>query len=170
MPLVILIVVAFLAWLAFNGSGQQATADQTQPGDASDTPADQPGAGGTDVANYSLDSIVRAVQQVESGGRQYDADGNVITSSAGAIGIMQLEPATAASLGVNPYDEQQNIQGGTQYLQQLFAQFGDWVKALAAYNWGPGNVERADAAGEAYPTSVQDYAQKVLGIAGSEGD
>lgn len=170
MPLVILAVAAFLAWLALNGTGQQAATDQTQPGDASEPPAEQPGSGGGDVDNYSLDSIVKAVQQVESGGRQTDSNGNVITSSAGAIGIMQLEPATAASLGVNPYDEQQNIQGGTEYLQQLFAKFGDWVKALAAYNWGPGNVERADAAGEAYPTSVQDYAQKVLGIAGSEGD
>lgn len=106
-----------------------------------------------------------AVAQVESGNRQFDANGNIITSPTGALGIMQLEPATAAGLGVDPYDPEQNVQGGTAYLTQLYNRFnGDLAKTLAAYNWGPGNVEKADASGTPYPSSVQGYIQKVLSL------
>ena len=108
-----------------------------------------------------------AVAQVESGGRQYDANGNVIVSSAGAIGEMQLEPGTAADLGVNPYDPAQNRTGGTEYLQQLYSQFnGDLNSTLAAYNWGPGNVTRALQNNRPFPQSVQDYIAKVLRVLG----
>lgn len=108
-----------------------------------------------------------AVAQVESGGRQYDANGNVIVSSAGAIGEMQLEPGTAADLGVNPYDPTQNRTGGTEYLQQLYSQFGgDLNSTLAAYNWGPGNVTRALQNNRPFPQSVQDYIAKVLRVLG----
>lgn len=104
-----------------------------------------------------------AVAQVESGGRQYGPDGSVITSSAGAIGEMQLMPGTAADLGVDPYDPAQNVQGGTAYLNQLYDQFGGDLNAtLAAYNWGPGNVQRALQQGRPYPGSVQDYINAVL--------
>jgi soluble lytic murein transglycosylase-like protein len=69
-------------------------------------------------------------------------------SSAGAIGLTQLMPATAAQLGVsNPYDPWQNLVGGATYLASLLNQFGgDYWKALAAYNAGPGNVSKAVAA------------------------
>lgn len=98
---------------------------------------------------------------VESGGRQYDSNGNVITSSAGAIGIMQLMPGTASDEGVNPYDPEQNFAGGEAYLQQLYAKYGDWPTALAAYNWGPGNVDNALASGSGFPSSVQNYVASV---------
>lgn len=69
---------------------------------------------------------------------------NVPDSSAGAIGVFQLEPATAAQLGVNPRDLTQNIAGGIRYLGQLLGQFaGSIPAALAAYNWGPGNLGNA---------------------------
>lgn len=69
---------------------------------------------------------------------------NVPDSSAGAIGVFQLEPATAAQLGVNPRDLTQNIAGGIRYLGGLVSQFGDSIPAaLAAYNWGPGNLANA---------------------------
>lgn len=59
-------------------------------------------------------------------------------SGTGAEGLMQLEPGTAASLGVtNPFNPQQNILGGATYLAQLHAKFGSWRIALAAYNEGP---------------------------------
>lgn len=136
--------------------------------------ADGVGTGGTSTSAASVSAgwlpagLVPAVAQVESGGKQYDANGNVITSSAGAIGIMQLMPGTAADLGVDPYDEAQNVAGGTAYLNQLYARFGDLADTLAAYNWGPGNVSQALANGQPFPTSVQGYIAKVLAALGGQ--
>jgi soluble lytic murein transglycosylase-like protein len=110
----------------------------------------------------TLQSIVQAVIQAESSGRQTDSSGNTLRSKAGALGLMQLMPSTAAQLGVDPNDAAQNVQGGTTYLQQLFAKYGNWFDALAAYNWGPGNVDRAQANGNGYPASVNAYANGVL--------
>lgn len=81
---------------------------------------------------YGVDpKLVSAVAEVESG-----FNPNAV-SSAGAVGIMQLMPETAASLGVNPYDTQQNIEGGARYLRQMMDAFpGDLRRAVAAYNAG----------------------------------
>ena len=66
-----------------------------------------------------------------------------LRSSAGAIGLMQLMPATARGLGVNPYNSSQNILGGARYLGQLLGTFkGNLKLAFAAYNAGPGAVQR----------------------------
>ena len=83
-------------------------------------------------------ALLRAVIGVESGG---DARA---TSKTGAAGLMQLMPGTAQALGVaNPYDPAQNVRGGATYLRQLLDRFGGEVPtALAAYNAGPGAVER----------------------------
>lgn len=84
--------------------------------------------------------LVRAVIWAESG-FEHSA-----VSPAGAIGLMQLMPETAAELGVDPHDSDQNLQGGTAYLRQMLERFeGDedqLVKALAAYNAGPGQVAK----------------------------
>jgi Transglycosylase SLT domain len=85
-------------------------------------------------------ALALEVAQVESGMNQS------AVSSAGAIGVFQLMRTTAAGLGVDPTDLQQNIQGGVRYLAMMLAQFGDPTAALAAYNWGPANVQAAIAA------------------------
>ena len=93
----------------------------------------------TDYAAYSFgleSELVRAVVWVESRYCQ-----NAV-SPKGAIGLGQLMPATALSLGVDPTDPIQNLWGTARYLRMQYDAFGDWALALAAYNAGPGNVER----------------------------
>lgn len=63
-------------------------------------------------------------------------------SSAGAIGLTQLMPQTAKDLGVDPHDMTDNLRGGARYLKQQLDTFGDARLALAAYNAGPGNVQK----------------------------
>ncbi len=94
-----------------------------------------------------------------------ESSGNAAAvSPAGAIGLFQLMPATAASLGVDPHDPAQNIQGGLTYLSQLHQQYGDWNTALIAYNEGPGNLANRGV----FPSS-QSYADSILAAAGDLG-
>lgn len=84
-------------------------------------------------------------------------------SPAGAQGLMQLVPATAAALGVkDPFDAAQNIAGGAGFLADQLARFQDPTLALAAYNAGPGAVRRAGGVPD-FP-ETQTYVQRVLGL------
>ena len=110
------------------------------------------------AARYQVDPrLVAAVAQTESGGNQE------AVSPAGAVGVMQLMPETAAGLGVNPYDKRQNIEGGAKYLGQMMDTFGgDVQKAVAAYNAGPQAVKEYN--GIPPYRETQDYVNKVLDI------
>lgn len=83
-------------------------------------------------------------------------------SSVGAVGIAQFMPATAAELGVNPTDPMSAIDGAGRYLSQLYAQFGNWPEAIAAYNWGAGNVSKKGLTNA--PTETVNYVQKIAGV------
>jgi soluble lytic murein transglycosylase-like protein len=113
---------------------------------------------------------------VEAVGRRESGLDPRARSAKGAVGVMQLMPATAAALGVQPSDASANIEGGAAYLALLLQRFdGDLVRALAAYNAGPEAVERYGgtppyAETRAYVAGVLDRLADVsLGQAGTKG-
>jgi len=110
------------------------------------------------AAKYGISApLLAGVAKVESG---FDT---TAVSRAGAQGLMQFMPATAAGLGVNPLDPASAIDGAAKYLSQLTARFGSTDLALAAYNAGPGAVS---AAGGIPPyAETQSYVRKVTAAA-----
>ena len=129
-----------------NASGNQSNSAASANIAAASTQAITPGTTDTArlveriAARYSLSpALLEALVWQESRWR-HDA-----VSPKGALGLTQLMPATARELGVDPLDPVANLEGGARYLRSLLDRFdGDLVKALAAYNAGPGRVERAN--------------------------
>ncbi len=105
---------------------------------------------------YGVDPLlVRCVIRAESGFRPQS------TSPKGAMGLMQLMPGTARDLGVkNAYDPEQNVLAGTRYLKSLLDRYsGDVPRALAAYNWGMGNVDRRP---DRLPEETRQYVSGIM--------
>jgi len=90
-------------------------------------------------------------------------------SGVGAIGIMQFMPATAKGYGIDPADPAQSIDAAGKMMSGLIAKYGgDLQKALAGYNWGGGNVDKAIKQwGSSWlshaPKETQDYIKKIMG-------
>lgn len=118
-------------------------------------------------AKYDVDpALVKGLIEAESG---FDP---MAESSAGAKGLMQLMDATAASLGVtDSFDPEQNIDAGVRFLSSLIERYQDEGLALAAYNAGPGTVDKAGGIPDIAETQV--YVPRVLAyrdqFAGSSG-
>ena len=104
--------------------------------------------------------------QAESGGRQFNPDGSIITSPKGAMGIAQIMPATAAQpgYGIKPATPQElatpegNANFGQRYFEGMYTKFGnDPEKAAAAYNAGPGTIEKAMLVASQQGGTWKDY-------------
>jgi soluble lytic murein transglycosylase-like protein len=107
------------------------------------------------VRNSLPPAFVASVARAESAMKQ-----NAV-SPKGAIGVMQLMPSTAKALDADPHDTEQNIDAGTRLLKELLIKYdGDVVKALAAYNAGPGAV--AKYSGLPPYRETQEYVNKVI--------
>jgi cell wall-associated NlpC family hydrolase len=119
-------------------------------------------------ARHGVDpALLSAVARAESG---YDRDA---MSRAGALGLMQFMPATAAGLGIDPLDPEQAVDGAARYLAQQVARFGSVELALAAYNAGPGAVSRYGgippfAETQAYVAKVLSFRDEITGRFGDQ--
>ncbi|GAB6273909.1 MAG: hypothetical protein STSR0004_07720 [Peptococcaceae bacterium] len=121
------------------------------------------------------ETLIIAVGQVESGLRHINPrTGQVIKSPVGALGIMQLMPATAKELGVNVYEQAENILGGAKYLAQAWQKFhGKLELVLAGYNAGINRVKKAiqiagkeswEAVKNMLPEETQNYVAKAIAL------
>jgi len=115
---------------------------------------------------------IRTIISIESGGHTM-LFGRPITSNAGAMGVMQLEPGTyndmsaQNGLGSNPYDVHDNILAGTAYLRELYNKYG-YPRLFEAYNAGPGVLEQHIVRGVRLPAETVNYVRMAVMGTGSE--
>jgi hypothetical protein len=133
-----------------------------------------------DMSDYRLvDTPEQYKQVIADAARTYGIDENILTnllakesswdpavisgkksSKAGALGVAQFMPATAKWLGINPLDTTQAINGAAKYLSSLNKKFGDMSTALAAYNWGEGNVTNYGV--KSLPLETSTYVKAIM--------
>ncbi|MCZ8518739.1 MULTISPECIES: lytic transglycosylase domain-containing protein [Paenibacillus] len=146
---------------AATGAGEASTASKATKPTSFDSLIEEAG------SKYGVDtSLIKGVIQAES---SFNPNAQ---SGAGAKGLMQLMDATGQGLGVrDPFDPEQNIQGGTKYLANLLEQYdGNTGMALAAYNGGPARLKRLGIQNDQqlmekihlFPKETQGYVNKVL--------
>lgn len=115
------------------------------------------------------ESWIRAVMLQESGGRTMMAEGQKIVSPKGAMGLMQLMPATYAELrkhhrlGEDPFNPDDNIAAGTAYLRLMHDAYG-FNGMFAAYNAGPKRLEASRATGAPLPEETQNYVKSITAM------
>lgn len=119
----------------------------------------------------SYQDLIKSVESAESGGRDYGNDGGVLTSPKGAKGRMQVMDTTNTDpgFGVKPAQDnsvEERARVGRDYIGAMIQKYGDPIKAIAAYNWGPGNLDKAIAKHgddwmSAAPAETQKYVQIV---------
>jgi hypothetical protein len=145
---------------------RQMAIDKPKKGDYVMPPLDAPKRGG----HKYEDMVIKEAQRIGldpsiAVHALYKETGNLknpetAKSSAGAIGVMQLMPKTAKSLGVDPLIPEENIRGGVTYLKQMYDKYQDPTLALAAYNAGPGRLDKALKSGQGIsglPRETQNY-------------
>jgi hypothetical protein len=116
---------------------------------------------------------VREVMRQESGGHLYDSNGLLITSSAGALGLMQVMPQTYDvlrqhyGLGSDPYEPHDNIYAGTAYIREMYDRFGS-PGFLAAYNAGPDRLDAYLTGGTPLPDETVNYLASIAPRLGTE--
>lgn len=149
------ITLLFLLFISINSIGQAQTLENY-------------------ISQYNQAEARIIAREIEAAGRKYSIDplflsavfriesayNNTAISSAGAIGIAQLMPGTAAEVGANPYNIKSNIDGGSKYLRKMINAHKDkgvyqYNYALASYNAGLGQ------AGDHIPTFTYDYIQNI---------
>jgi len=119
-------------------------------------------------ARFDVPAVwIRAVVQMESGGRTMSSADRPITSHAGAMGVMQLMPGTYQQmraqyrLGANPYNPQDNISAGAAYLHWLYRKYG-YPAMFAAYNDGPGHLDDRLTRGKLLPAETRNYISRIV--------
>lgn len=110
------------------------------------------------ASHYNIDqNVFRRMLHTESG-----LDPNIVNRKSGAAGIAQFMPGTARMFGIDPMDPGQAIPAAAHYLRMNLNQFdGSYAHALAAYNWGPGNVQKNGVG--AAPPETQQYVASITG-------